>query len=760
MSNSFASALENARWIWADCPPEVNQYAEFRCLFDAAAGKAQIYISADWDFLLTVNGQEVGRGQFPDYPEAKTVSCLEVETLVSGKNVIAVTAYAPGENFSAKMKGTPGILVSLVQDGKVLCRTAPETWKARLHPVFQSGKMELISPEIGFTACYDARRLEDICDPAYDDRNWRHAVDSPRKCSLAMRPLEPLKAGMLLPSSHIAGGTFYRDSSSRQSFADYVHEDHYESNLAEPNGQWSVWDLGVESVGFAVLHVTAGKDGAVIDFSWGENVEKNRVRTRIGNRHFTMRIFCGKGRHQIEVPFVRLGCRYVQVNISGKDALNAVVHYAGLRDFSLSLPSASSFIADIPDSGKLREVGLRTLQCCMHFHYEDCPWREQSLYGYDSRNQMLYGYYAWGNYPFVRASLNLLGKGYIPSLGEINLCAPNQFGEPVPSAAVIPCFTRAWVAALREYVLYSGDMTLVEEFAPMLEAMFQRFLEDYDATMGLFRLSEEKGVWHFFEWTKGLCKFDDISQQNSGWHILHNLYTLEALQAGCWIFRQLGKQDQASRWEMIVRRLAERIHEVFYDSEKQEYVISVKDGIALQKYYHQSQLLPVVLGVAPAEIHSLLRQKVLDHLPTDILTFSPLPYFINSMFASTSPREQSAKALQWLNSTFMEMIRQGATTFWETPDGAQAFGNAGSLCHGWSSVHVGFYGKYVLGISPVAPGFSQFIFRPYIPDGCRFASGEIPTPHGPIKVAWEIASNGKLHATTLEAPPQCTLLKA
>ena len=60
MSNSFASALENARWIWADCPPEVNQYAEFRCLFDAAAGKAQIYISADWDFLLTVNGQEVG----------------------------------------------------------------------------------------------------------------------------------------------------------------------------------------------------------------------------------------------------------------------------------------------------------------------------------------------------------------------------------------------------------------------------------------------------------------------------------------------------------------------------------------------------------------------------------------------------------------------------------------------------------------------------------------------------------------------------
>lgn len=37
----------------------------------------------------------------------------------------------------------------------------------------------------------------------------------------------------------------------------------------------------------------------------------------------------------------------------------------------------------------------------MHEHYEDYPWREQALYAFDSRNQALYGYYAFGNYDFA-----------------------------------------------------------------------------------------------------------------------------------------------------------------------------------------------------------------------------------------------------------------------------------------------------------------------------------------------------------------------
>ena len=37
------------------------------------------------------------------------------------------------------------------------------------------------------------------------------------------------------------------------------------------------------------------------------------------------------------------------------------------------------------------------------------------------------------------------------------------------------------------------------------------------------------------------------------------------------------------------------------------------------------------------------------------------------------------------------MLDDGSTTVWETLEGAEAFHNAGSLCHGWSAVPIYVY---------------------------------------------------------------------
>ena len=54
------------------------------------------------------------------------------------------------------------------------------------------------------------------------------------------------------------------------------------------------------------------------------------------------------------------------------------------------------------------ETGRKTLELCMHEHYEDCPWREQSQYGMDSRVQVLCGYYAFGEYDFPRETFRMM----------------------------------------------------------------------------------------------------------------------------------------------------------------------------------------------------------------------------------------------------------------------------------------------------------------------------------------------------------------
>jgi hypothetical protein len=50
--------------------------------------------------------------------------------------------------------------------------------------------------------------------------------------------------------------------------------------------------------------------------------------------------------------------------------------------------------------------------------------------------------------------------------------------------------------------------------------------------------------------------------------------------------------------------------------------------------------------------------------------------------------------LQEIRREYGKMIEQG-TTVWETAEGASAFDNAGSLCHGWSSIPLMYLAKNI-----------------------------------------------------------------
>ena len=146
-----------------------------------------------------------------------------------------------------------------------------------------------------------------------------------------------------------------------------------------------------------------------------------------------------------------------------------------------------------------------------------------------------------------------------------------------------------------------------------------------------------------------------------------------------------------------------------------------------------------------------LCRKVESDASLVALTFSPVPYLMRGMFKG----DENAKLFvyKWLDKFFLPMLELGATSFWETPIGATDFGDARSCCHGWSSAHVGFYGQYILGVTPLEPGFRRFAVRPWA-GACDRAEGEVPTPHGMIRVRWEKRADGQL-AIDVQAPAGC-----
>ena len=66
--------------------------------------------------------------------------------------------------------------------------------------------------------------------------------------------------------------------------------------------------------------------------------------------------------------------------------------------------------------------------------------------------------------------------------------------------------------------------------------------------------------------------------------------------------------------------------------------------------------------------------------------------YLFEALSQTGHSDVACKALtQTSYPSYGYMLREGATSFWETICGADDFGDAGSLCHGWSALPVYYY---------------------------------------------------------------------
>lgn len=298
----------------------------------------------------------------------------------------------------------------------------------------------------------------------------------------------------------------------------------------------------------------------------------------------------------------------------------------------------------------------------------------------------------------------------------------------------IPSYSAWWIICLEKYYELSGNETYVKGMLRYVEKIVRDFdviikkdgeVSYADSNLGFFKDNE-----FFLDWQT--CKSED---SKTGWRYL----VIYAMSCAKKLLETFGADDA------LAKELIERLDRYEYaDSE-----------------FKQVTALGVLCGRLGGEEAKVALKK------NGIAGTSAFMSF--AVIEAMKKLGEGEKALDFIRDYFGAMIDLGATTFWEDFDGEWLnekplpldalpdpnkknihadFGRfcykglRHSLCHGWSCGFTDFLYTFVLGISPLEPGYKSIKIDPHLCD-LNFVSGVIPTAYGDVKVDFRL-ENGML----------------
>lgn len=696
-------------WIWMEGTAEVNCYLQFRTAYTAAGeGLAALDISAEGHYAVFVDGKYLPSTQYPDYPHGKSVQKIPMPV---GSHTLEIQVWYPGVDTSVIRKEQPGLRFELRQGAEMLACSGPDT-AVRPLAGYRSGPIAKITGQLGMGFAWSNE----------PEKPWQKAVSVDKPCHLIPRPIPELTVCEMRPARLYSQGVFTVHESGLQQFAglsfrerqqltDKPEDDLMSGNgirfvSDEADGIYLVLDLGEETVGY--LDIDAACPVATrVDIGFGEHLDDLRVRTDVGGRHFTVGWEAGPRRNRFVHRFLRLGGRYLQLHFYGHDV---TVYHVGVQTVEYPVRGDGTFKSSDSLMDRIYAVAKHTLRCSMHEHYEDCPWREQALYAMDSRNQMLSGYYAFGEFTQPRESLRTLALS-LRDDGLLELCAPARVDVDIPSFSLI------FITALEEYCRYSGDLEFGREMLSVAATVLRRFHSQFREG----RMYALPGYWNFYEWRPGLSGWQDPPESAESPLQLFYLLALQRMEKLC------------AYLKLETPGLAEEIHRVtagledFWSEEEGAYASYIRYG----EKTHYAQLVQALIlytGACPENRREGLCRKLLDEKLVPVsLAYSIFKY--EALLQQS--RSFAEEVFRQIADRWGNMLYRGATTFWETDAGAADFARAGSLCHGWSGIPAYLFGAYILSVRPEQPGqWVQWDEEPCM----YYAEGKLLTPQGDMKV--------------------------
>ena len=624
----------SGKWIWH--PDEAaDSYAEFSLPVQCGkAKKIALAVASEGHFAAYIDERLVLFSQSGAYPDAPLYDERAVfRYLADGEtHTLRILAWHPGVDSSCYIDAAPGLWFEIREDGRVTY--ASEAGLAcRKAAGYREGYKKTITGQLGISFLFDSTK---------EEAAWGSAVLAAARPQPKRRSVSPL---CLLPLRTAA-------------------------SVTRTDRGTLLFDLGEERVGFLSLDLSSAED-QLLTVAYGEHLVDGHVPRLIGGRDFSVEYVAHQGKNVFLHPLRRLAGRYLELFFSAP----VEVSHLALREVSRRFsPKERHF--DDPLLQRIYDTSVNTLRLSVHEHYEDCPWREQSMYLLDSRNQMLCGYYAFRGTAVQRHNLLFFAEGQMEN-GFFPICFPTRKSYAIPSFSL--CFPRT----VRDYVEHTGDRSVL----PLLRGAMEKML----AAIGACR--DESGLlprlpypfWNFYEWSEGSDNDSDLHRTPEDYEhaydfLLNGMYVLACREYASLYGEDSPAEDMLPIIERAFRIGDSGLYRLSVGSDKSSVLVN---SVAL------------LLGLG----NEKTAEKMLSDESLVPVTLSMHTYFYDALLQTKV--NYSDFIIEDIKKKYGRMLDEGATTFWETEKGWQDFCCAGSLCHGWSAIPAYYLPRLILGEGPM-----------------------------------------------------------
>lgn len=530
--------------------------------------------------------------------------------------------------------------------------------------------------------------------------------------------------GKTLPSFWLQGSTIFSDSSWTVTCFDkrYLPVGYWNLNnpevppskfklertpieckIIEKNSDHLIADFG--KVTFGYLNISGISGNGKLNIFYGESLPEAMSETA-ENIDFVELKNCSDTTLTNSRAF-----RYVRIkheDFVKINNINAVYEYLPLK-LSGSFSCSDSLINEI------WRVSDYTFRLTSREFFIDGIKRDRWVWSGDAIQSYLMNYYTYNNNDIVKRTIRAL-RGKEPMHVHINTIIDYSF---------------YWIISLYEYWLYSGDTSFIEEIYPKAESLMQ-FIKKRINNNGY--IEKQTGDWAFIDWTAyNMPKEGELS--------FEQLLYYKSLDIFATFSKISGNLNKSNKYSLNAEILLEKINNDFLTNDS-IYAHRRFNGKLDQTIYKQPNILAIYYNiVSNKNIEKTIKNNVLLNPDIPEITTPYMKFYELSALAKLNEHEI---VLNKMRTYWGGMIKEGATTFWETYDPTQKGEEhfkanrpgrpfSKSLCHNWGASPLYILGRYFLGVRPTEPGFNKYIVEPQLGD-LKWIKGKVPLNGGIIDI--------------------------